>query len=297
MGENRGSAYRPNIDETTWSAIESFVTRAVADAAPRGPYSSSDLMGTVSRLADWCHTNGIELNVTQVFAEATIERHVAEGLNGYSAASRGNSRSQLRRVSEALLGDARPAPARFAAAEPLSPYGPAEIVKFDIWIKGQATPELQADARTIIALGLGAGLAAGEIGALRASDVVSDKAASRVRIGGSRPREVQVRREWEDTLRSRAAGLPANAYLVRPQRTSDAKNFVGNLVTRSERAELGPQTQRMRATWLVHHLAAAVPVAVLMEAAGIQSLDALARYVQFIPPVEMRHGRELLRGK
>ncbi|TFD74881.1 site-specific integrase [Cryobacterium sp. Sr8] len=296
MGETARSSYRPNIDETTWSAIEAFVTTAVTDATPRVAYSATELMGAVSRLAAWCHTNGIALDQNHVFAAATIERHVKDGLDNYSDASRGNRRSQLRRVGEALLGNAPLAPARFTAAEPLRPYSPADIAQFSIWVKAQTTPELQADARTIISLGLGAGLAASEIGALRAADVISDKAGVRVRVAGSRPREVQVRREREEALRSRATELPDDAYLVRPARTSDAKNFVSNLVTRSDRPERGPQTQRMRATWLVHHLSAATPVAVLMEAAGIQSLDALARYVQFIPPVRPASAREASRG-
>jgi hypothetical protein len=43
-----------------------------------------------------------------------------------------------------------------------------------------------------------------------------------------------------------------------------------------------PTSQRLRATWIVHHLDAGVPVVTLMRAAGVESLESFTRYVRFV---------------
>jgi hypothetical protein len=58
-----------------------------------------------------------------------------------------------------------------------------------------------------------------------------------------------------------------------------------------------PSSQRLRATWLVHHLTVGTPVKVLLEAAGIGSLNALTRYIQFVPDVDPSVARRRLRDE
>ena len=41
-------------------------------------------------------------------------------------------------------------------------------------------------------------------------------------------------------------------------------------------------TQRARVTWIVHHLNSGTPVRTLLLASGIQHIEGLARYEQFI---------------
>lgn len=41
----------------------------------------------------------------------------------------------------------------------------------------------------------------------------------------------------------------------------------------------------MRSTWLVQQMAARAPLPALVEAAGVDSLEALTRYLQFVPAV------------
>jgi hypothetical protein len=51
----------------------------------------------------------------------------------------------------------------------------------------------------------------------------------------------------------------------------------------------------MRATWIVHHLNANTPLTVLTTAAGLESLDALARFERFARRLDDERANRLLR--
>jgi hypothetical protein len=84
-------------------------------------------------------------------------------------------------------------------------------------------------------------------------------------------------------------------YAFSPRRTVEGKNTVTNFVAKTSGIHK-PNSQRLRATWIVHHLSAATPVNVLMNAAGVLSLDALTRYIQFVPDAEPSEVPARLRG-
>lgn len=136
-----------------------------------------------------------------------------------------------------------------------------------------------------------------EIGEVRAEHIQTDQLGTRVQVTGERTRTVQVLRAYEDALTTRATASAPGAFLIRPQRKTNPRNFVTNLVDRSTKPEWGPQSQQMRATWLVEHMSTGTPVAVLLEAAGLQSLDALARYMRFVAPITAASARIQLRSQ
>ncbi|MEI2715396.1 MAG: hypothetical protein V9E98_00015 [Candidatus Nanopelagicales bacterium] len=51
----------------------------------------------------------------------------------------------------------------------------------------------------------------------------------------------------------------------------------------------------MRVTWIVGHLAAGSPVKALMQAAGVDSLEALNRYLRFVPDADVKVYRAAFR--
>ncbi len=52
----------------------------------------------------------------------------------------------------------------------------------------------------------------------------------------------------------------------------------------------------MRATWMVTHLTAGSPVKALVEAAGVDSLEALTRYLRFVPDADVAAYRAAFRA-
>ena len=114
-------------------------------------------------------------------------------------------------------------------------------------------------------------------------------------VTGDRARSVPVVREWEEALVQRTESLAPDRYAFRENRTSYFPNLISNFVRRSQWTLVLPQSQRMRATWIVHHLTTGAPVVPLMRAAGVESLEAFTRYVRFVPDVDEDLAREALR--
>jgi hypothetical protein len=277
--------------------VESFVDDALEDSVDGTPYSRTELTLAATRLASWCVVNDVPLDRNEVFADQTIERFVAVGLTDLPDATRGNQRAQLRSLGQCLLAPREREKSRLGGANALAPYSPSEISNLKKWARAQGSEDHRGDAGAILALGLGAGLSAAEIAGVRARDITMDSGGVQVAVSSGRPRRVQLRRECESGLWDHAASRQPDSLLLRPLRKKDnARNFVGNLVSRGSRPERGPQTQRMRATWLVQHMTLATPVRVLVEGAGLDSLEALTRYLQFVPGVDDAASRTALRG-
>lgn len=89
------------------------------------------------------------------------------------------------------------------------------------------------------------------MGDVRGADVIEDELGIQVRVDGERLRLVQLLRPYEARLGAAAKGVKPREYLIRPRRQSTSKNLLSNIVDRGVASELGPQTQRMRATWMV----------------------------------------------
>ncbi|NEN05313.1 hypothetical protein G3T36_05460 [Diaminobutyricibacter tongyongensis] len=145
----------------------------------------------------------------------------------------------------------------------------------------------------LLALGLGAGLSAQEVAIIRAEDVTPTEGAVLVRVREGRVRTVPVLRRWEKTITRRAAALEATEHLLRPGRDGTGKNLISNFVARSANAAVHAQTQRMRSTWLVAQMSACTPLPELVEAAGVDSLEALTRYLRFVAraPIDVSTSR------
>lgn len=288
------------MSDRYWPVIEAFVRGAVADAQPATVYRAANLLSTTSRHVLWCwQTAGLALDREVLFDRNVIEEFIVYGCPTLSPASRGNLRSQLLRMSETLLGPEGSLPrlTPLSPSDPVRPYLPYELVALRSWAAGQATPTARRDAATILALGAGAGLTSEDIAGLTAGMVTVDDAGVLLAVPGRRARLVPVLAAWEQPIIEAAAVIPADRPLFRQHRTGTYRNFVSNFVNRSAGVGIKPLMQRLRATWIVGHLAASTPVAPLTTAAGVESLEALARYLRFVPGIDPAEARRALRGQ
>ena len=276
--------YTPTIDIDIWNATRDFVAASVLKCRHKTAYSSDDLMQATTRLVAWVHEQPeLELSRRVVFAPVTIERFVAEGLAHYAPASRGNRRSMLLRMSEALLGD-RARRVRLAPLPPSTasaPYSKEEVAELRAWAR-LSTGARRKTANVLVALGVGAGLSASEILGVCRRDIVADGSKALATVCGSRPRVVLMERAWAETLLRAVADLEPGDWVFGNGRTTAGKNLVTNFIAKTASAGLAPNTQRMRATWIVGQLQAGVAAVPLMQAAGVASLEAITRYVQFV---------------
>lgn len=292
------SLYHPRLPDETWGRIREFVTDAVEEAYPLTPYTRGELLLAVSRLAVWSRvTVGPALPRERVLALNNIERFVHSGMPNQSRATRATIGARLRRVSEVLLNGRLPGIAldlQRASKDPIRPYTSAELAALISWSATLSTSQRRNDAAVLIGLGLGAGLTAAEIGAARVRDLSVVGQGVSVAVSGARDRTVPVLGRWELLLTSQT-GRPADEFLFRPRREDSWPNLISNFVTQSP-GPVRPQTQRMRSTWIVEHLNAWVPPALILESAGIESLDALTRFMRYVSPVDPELAHGLLRG-
>lgn len=288
--------YQPRIDAADWAAVREFTECAVRDAEGQTPYAAKDLLGSCARLAQWCwRSAGLSLDRETVFRRQVIDRFTQVGLPDHGEAARGNIRSQLLRMSEALL-DTQLAPPRLTPLNrsPASaPYTRKEIISLRSWAAHQSTAARRANAEVLLALGAGAGLTAREIGELRVGDIEVDELGVVVHVYGERERQVPVLHEWASVLAERSRQVKPERFAFRENHTTNYDNLISNFVARSK-ADIQPQSQRLRATWIVQHLAAATPVIPLLRAAGVESLEAFTRYVPHVSKLSPTQERTAL---
>jgi integrase len=197
-----------------------------------------------------------------------------------STSAMGRRRSILLRIGEALgvIEIPHPLP-RLAASEPTAPYAEDEVLELRAWAHNQRDSSYRASARALLALGMGAGLPTRDICEVRVEHVLA--AGSFIIVAGNNPRLVPVLPTWTEDLVELTA-TSQTGVLFRPG-TRWHKNIVTVFAARSTGAKIRPSTQRMRASWLVHHLAEGMPMQDLLHAAGLASMDALVRYQRFLP--------------
>lgn len=291
--------FEPAIDTAVWLAVREFVLESVSDCAKKTPYSEGALNVATTQLTAWAwQTAGLPLEREVIFHRDTIARFIATGATRWKPAGRGNLRSQLLRVSEALL-KGNVSLRRLGALPPsdaAAPYSMSELVSLRNWAATQSTPFRRKNAAVLLALGAGTGLSASEIGRLRVSEIRPDTLGVVVHVLEDRIRAVPVLRGWETVLAERSRSLSPEAFAFRENHTADYPNLISSFVVRSGTMTVRPTSQRLRATWIVHHLSAGTPVVELMKAAGVESLEAFTRYVKFVPPSDSATARHLLRA-
>lgn len=274
--------FRPKMPPAEWAAIERYVHDVVGRAEPLVTYSSQQLYPVVARLVQFAHHVHMPLEDDEVLDPFTVERFAQFHLDSYNRASRNSMRARLRRVSEALLGDAAAVRTRaLGKAEASRPYTPKQVAELDGWALAQPSAERRTSARALLALGLGAGLTGAEIIALRTSNIRTIEATTYIDVAGADERVVPVLPDWADELGQRLAFVGEDGWAFRSEQRGGNINLITDFVSRN-----GPhmplQARRMRATWLVHHLEAGTPVKALLRIAGLKSAEALDRVLPFV---------------
>ncbi len=298
MPERTARPYRPRLAASYWEAIGPFVSAAVEDVLTQSStYTDRELYAAATPLCLWAwQSAGMALDRDEIFRVSSIDRFAAIGMPGYrSSAGKNTIRSRLLRMGEILRTPTTPSRQLrpLGNSDPTAPYSPSELIELRSWARAQSTPARRRNAQALLALGLGAGLSGKEILAVQADDVITEHPGIRVVVRGPRAREVVVLARWEDGLAD-LSGQPQSP-VFRSGRSTDNENLITDFVSRS-RGRVHVQARRMRATWLVHHLESGTPMTVLLAASGVATLEALDRFMRFVPKPDPGHATRALRG-
>lgn len=291
--------YVPTLPPAHWEEIGDFVRAAVTDCDLKTKYTARELIRVAAYHVHWCwQTAGIPLERDTIFSRELISEFIERG-NTHSQSYRGNDRSKLLRMSELLLGPSN----RTKRLKPLPkdslahPYTEEEVILLRAWANSQNTQHRTVNAHMLLALSLGAGLNGGEVMNARCKHVVVDEQGVLVTVAHRRPRTIPVLAEWESIIATVAkAAMDPNMYLFLPNTRRPSGSALNNFTThRTIQGQVHASTPRMRATWLVRHISSGTPPKALVEAAGVEGLDALGRYVPFAYPISWDETRRAFR--
>lgn len=289
------AVYRPKMADAEWFEIQDFVltkVRAVRDAVP---YTEGRLNVALAQHALWCWTAGFGLEDDVVFSREMIDASIASGFEGLTRSSRATARSILIRIAAEIVPELHPVRLQSLPSAPAQqPYSARELAGLATWAEGQRTAARRRSAYALISLGCGAGLASGEILRVRAGDVQFDDHGAVVALTGDRARSVPVLSSWVPYLRSSGEAASAGDFLFRPGSRGHDWSLITNFVLQGAHIGVRPQTQRMRSTWIVHHLTRGTFPVQLVRAAGVSTFESLSRFAAFVPELDADTARRAL---
>jgi integrase len=275
--------YKPSNGVDDWNLIGSVVLEIVELSRPHVPYSPRRLIHAISHLARASLAQGWTLSADVMLRREVIDFTVSTQMPGLSSGSLASLRSILLRVAEAIGPEATPVRLRpLEGSTPRAPYVDSELGELAWWARTQSGLWRRSSAMSLLALGAGAGLSSAESLNVRRHDLRIDRLGTTVIVRGERSREVPLLDRWESMLNEACGHLRDDEWVFLPGERGHHWNLVTNFISRSsgeDRAK--PQTQRLRSTWIVHHLSKGTHAVVLTRAAGITSLESLTRYLPF----------------
>jgi hypothetical protein len=274
------------VSDEVWRRIEGFVRTAVTMAAPGTPFIADHEMTVVAQLVVWADRVGIPLDPALVLNPETVDRFLVDGCEHLTDGSRLNYRTHLWRIGAAVLGrelfPAKPLPLKRSAV--LAPYTNDDITELTSWARGLSTSHMRRNTRALLAIGLGAGLTSEEIQRLVGTDVCQVGGQVLVEVIGKAPRTVAVTEDWADDVLALARESVDGPYFCPERSRITRRDVIGFIEKCSADSTAQFNVQRLRVTWIVHHLSAGTHLVEFQKMAGV-SAGQLVKYLKFAAPL------------
>lgn len=288
-------AYRPQgLPEARWAELRRMYLRLVYGARPVSANSARNLstaiVGFLAWVADRPGRADGPLTLGELLTPRLVEAWQAASTAPDSAKSA--ARSAVRRALRSL--DPSGGPTRLAHQPVAAPYDAQRCADLVRLARNQPTPARRRELSALVALGLGAGLDGGDQREVTADDVAEQTLPDGttvlvVTVRGRRPRVVPVRRRCQPLLAEalaahRAARLPKGTPLLGG--SASRRNVTTPVLDRAVTATgtgVDIEVNRLRSTWLVAALAAPVPLAALLTAAGLSTARTLTDLLPYVP--------------
>jgi hypothetical protein len=280
------AAYLPIHALPYWHIIGGFIETTVSECLPHTDRCDRDLYAAAVPMVLWCwQSRGTPLEQGRIFRTAMIDQFIHLGMPGAARGSQATLRSTLWRMAEILNPAPETSHRTIARSAPTRPYSGDEIAELVSWAGSQGPELRRRDARTMLALGLGAGLAARELLEIQTTDVMIDGDAAqpgaRIVVWRERTRVIPVLPIWVRPLVQTLSEVPAGGWMFRPGRHKATPGQITDFLTRS-RTTLDVRPVRMRATWLVQHLSEGTPADEILRISGLKNFAALDRLTPFV---------------
>lgn len=235
----------------------------------------------------WASEQGYKLNRNTLFTTSAIEDFTRRGLPQLVDSSRTNYRSELRSVAGKVASEVYASPSIKRVAHELvrAPYSESEIQSILFTIRYQPTEERRRRLMASVSLGLGAGINANELLELRRRDIQDHgNDGIEIRVPGKNPRTVWLFNEYERDLRDGISELSLRSLVAVGKENSgrNAVNLLYGGVFQSGSNVIKIEQVRLRNTWLIRLLEAPIPLALVMQVAGLSSARTLTDLVLYV---------------
>lgn len=302
-------SYRPDLLDThTWTDIGDAVVHALRAYNPPNARWVSSQAGHVTSFVTWAvrcsrASGATTFTIDLLVVPGLVDRYLEEALVGRPDSSRATVRSILRRVVRNLTGEAAE---RIKYVPIQAPYTPTECAAFVRLARNQPTKNLRRALSAVVALGLGAGLDGGdqrEVTPADITDVELDDGVTGllVKVKGQRPRTVVMRAEYELLLRealnlhnTSRRGKNTPIYGLSTSRRNVTSTVTSKAITATGTG-VDINAARLRATWLLACMNSPVPLAVLLNAAGLKTARTFTDLLAYCPPADQTQIAAVLR--
>lgn len=296
---------KPVFDQATREFVQGIVLDALI-AAPQpvtGGWVHTSLMA-VGGLVRWALQNSEPLEREHLLSTRTRTRFVNLGTAHLEDVSRRNYRCRLDLIATALSGApiVPTATRALPSNDPVDPHNDTEVATLWVWANGLRPEKRRTRVTASIILCLGCGLRSRELVLVRAKDVSRDANGVHVIVHGTAgDRLVTCDAAWEERLEALVEGADPECLLTSPWReTAATARGVQSVTAASQRTTTAPvrfSPRSLRNTWLVARLSQGTPVPTLLEAAGINCVEALGPYLSFVTAPSPEQRAAFLRGE
>lgn len=295
---------KPVFDEETRLLVQGIVIDAlvVAPQPVTAGWVHTSLM-TVGGLVRWAQTVAEPLTREHLLSQRTRNRFLNLGTSDLTDTSRRNYRCRLDLIATGLTAGpvAMTVTAPLAHGEATDPHTPTEVSTLWVWAQGLRPATRRDRILGVLALGLGCGLRASELTHITSKSVTVDEHGVHVTVTTDRgTRVVTCDRVWEDRLLNLVTSIEPGHPLTSPWRKAPATaRGLQNALATAQHTHppiAWFSARSLRNTWLVARLTEGTPVPTLMDAAGVESIEALKAFLVYIPAATPAERAAALRG-
>jgi hypothetical protein len=287
---------RPPLQQH-WAQLQPVALEIMARSRVRGPSAFRKNLTHVGYFLLWASQQGLPVTA-ETLTRAHTDEYTRIGMPHTAEKSRSDRRARLRWLADQV--NPHQAPDRgVTVARPSvkAPYTETELTQLIRVALSQPTREKARHAALCIGLGAGAGLDGPDLRGLRAEHITDeDGKGLTVHVPGAKGRTVPVLRRFEPLVRRGVTGIEPGQLLL--GHVPDRRNITGNALSAVVALGHCPRLEqsRLRSTWLVTLLAEAVPLGILLEAAGLRSARTLPDLLAYLPPADPELWERSLRG-
>lgn len=283
MSEGSGYISNHSIDELIelyvprdtrhWKEVRPLVLEATNAARPKSWDRTREMMLVLTHFIIWAWKVGArDLNLDDLLTKNAVRRFIAAQTELTSSA-RVRHETHLARAIEGYTG-LKPGNSSHENTNSV-PYTPAELASWLSVANTYSTERMRVTSRSIIALGVGAGLGTTEMASLRNRDVLLPE----VHVGGEYARTGYVLPAWREYL---TVGADPDDYLLLPDvvRPQKPGRTILNFLHALPGASVSPR--RLRSTWTVDLLHRGIGVQDFLALTAQKTARTLDRYVEHL---------------